>query len=302
MKKLLTTALLFLAPTVAQAQLGVSIALERTSFIKHEAIIAVVTVRNLAGKDVALGGPGEIGWLQINIERSDGTSVLPTAGGPKADTTMLKEGAAVTRRINVTNFFPLEEPGSYLLSCSAYFPGLQRWLNSENKMLFRVGSPRAAFWERTIGVPSGHPAAGHYRRYKLFTGKSSALTPAGSAEVQLLYLSISDEETEDNIVTFALGPILTYRDPQATTDRTGNLCVLYMSGPQMYQYVSLDVDGAVLEDKAYKPVGDAAPQLMQAKAGNVSVRGGALYDAIAEEDTRRTQQKQLRSLSDRPKP
>ena len=302
MKRLLTALLMLAAPGLLHAQLAVSITLERTNFVKHESIVAVVNVRNLAGKDVVLGGPGDLGWLQIDLQRSDGTTLLPASGTPKTESTVIKNGAALSRRINLTNFFLLTDPGTYLVNCQVYFPPLQRWLGAEKKVVFRVASPRPAFWERTVGVPAPHPSAGCYRHYKLFTSKTSTVTPGGKTEVQMIYLSLTDEETGDNITTFPLGELLSYRDPQATSDRNGNLCVLYMTAPQLFQYVILDVDGAILEEKAYKGLPDSSPQLMQSQSGTVAVRGGVLYDRIAESDSQREQKKTLRSLSDRPNP
>ena len=302
MKRLLTALLTLAAPGLLHAQLSVSMKLERTNFVKHESIVAVVSVRNLAGKDVVLGGPGELGWLQIDLQRSDGTTLLPAAGAPKAESTVIKDGKTLTRRINLTNFFLLTDPGTYLVNCQVYFPPLQRWLGAEHKSVFRVSTPRPAFWERTVGVPASHPSAGRYRHYKLFTGKTSTITPGGNSDVQYIYLSLTDEETGDNITTFPLGELLSYRDPQATTDRNGNICVLYMTAPQLFQYMVLDVDGAVIEEKAYKGLPNSSPQLMQSQSGTVAVRGGVLFDRIAESDTQREQKKTLRSLSDRPNP
>lgn len=292
-------AMLLMSASSLYAQLNISIALERNNYVCDEAIIAVVKVENRSGKAIALGGPGGQSWLQFDLKRADGGTVNAFNGEPKAETTMLKDGASISRPINLANFYPVNEPGSYLISCSVYFAGLQRWLGAPNKALFTVNSPKSSFWERTVGMPKDHPQANRYRRYKLFTNKSSTFTATGNLEQQLLYVRISDEETGDNVVTFHLGPILTYRDPQPTTDKDGNLCVLYMSGPQMYQYIVLDVDGAIKEQQNYRPT-NTSPGMVQTSEGRVLVRGGQLIDAIEEETKQREQAKQIKSLADRP--
>ncbi len=283
------------------AQLNLTIEMERTNFVSHEAVNALVKIQNLAGKDIALGGPSGQSWLQFNLQRADGGNVLATDGDPKVEPTMLKAGATITKKINLARFYPLDEPASYLVSCTAYFSDLQRWIGSSNKALVRVNSARAPFYERTVGVPVTHPQAGRYRRYRLFTSKSTMKSAATglNQEVQLLYVGITDEETEENIATYPLGPILTYRDPQPTTDRAGNLSVLYMASPQLYQYVMLDVDGAVKEQQTYKTSG-ATPELVQSNTGNVRVRGGVIFDAINEETKAREEKNKIRGLNERP--
>jgi hypothetical protein len=298
-KTLCVLAIVLVGQARVQAQLAISIALDRSSYVTDERIDAVVTIENRAGKPVALGGPGGTSWLQFDLKRSDGQVIHAFNGEPKAETTMLKQGATLTRKINLTNFYPVNEAGSYLVSCSAYFPDLQRWIGSAGKSLFTVNSPKSAFWERTVGVPKTHPQFGRYRRYKLFTNKSSAFTPTGNLELQFLYVRITDEETGDNVSTFPIGPILTYRDPQPTTDRDGNLCVLYMAGPQLFQYVVLDVDGAIKDQQAYKPT-TTSPGLMTTRDGSVSVRGGRLVDTIGEANQQREENLKVKSLADRP--
>jgi hypothetical protein len=299
MKSLLLLLLLgCIQPLVAQ--IGLSIELERTNFVAHEAVNAVITLRNQAGKDIALGGPAGQSWLQFNVQKADGGQVVATEGDPKVEPTMLKEGASLTRKINLARFYPLDEPGAYLVNCSMYFADLQKWLGSSNKALVRINSSRAPFYERTVGVPKSHAQAGRYRRYRLFTSKSSMKVATGQQqEVNLLYVSITDEETEENIATYPLGPILTYRDPQPITDRAGNLCVLYMATPQLYQYVTMDVDGAVKEQQTYK-TGGASPELMQTNTGEVRVRGGVIFDAINEEAKAKEEKSKIRGLNERP--
>ncbi len=284
------------------AQLNITIDLERTNFVAHEAINAVVKIQNMAGKDIALGGPAGQSWLQFTVRNAEtGAIVLATDGDPKVDPTMIKEGATLTKKIDLAHFYPLDIPSPYLVTCSVYFPDLQKWLGSPSKALVRVTSAKAPFYERTVGVPKTHSQAGRYRRYRLSTNKASIqIAPGQNQEVQLLYISIVDEETEQNIATYPLGPILTFRDPQPTTDRNGDLSVLYMANPQLYQYVKLDVDGAVKEQQTYKVAG-GAPELMQTNTGEVRVRGGIIYDAIDEENKARLPKNTVRGTNERPR-
>lgn len=283
----------------ARAQLLVNVSLERTNFVKHEPLIATVVVENKAGKDIVLGGPNKASWLNVDVRTSDGRIVAPDDESPFAESVVLKKDAVLSRKVNLMAYFPVEEPGFYQVSASVYFPDLQRWLASGRRPVFQVNSPRPAFWERTIGVQEGHAQAGRYRRYKLFTNKSNANTSTGGLELQLVYVQILDEETGMNLTTYPLGEILTYREPQPTTDKEGNLQLLFMSAPQMFTYVVIDCDGAIKERKLYRSGADS-PELMQSGDGYVSVRGGRMYDPVAEAERARAKAKETRSLSDRP--
>ena len=64
----------------------------------------------------------------------------------------------------------------------------------------------------------------------------------------------------------------------------------------------INKEQSLIEEKAYKGLPNSSPQLMQSQSGTVAVRGGVLFDRIAESDTQREQKKTLRSLSDRPNP
>ncbi|MBP7950632.1 MAG: hypothetical protein KA004_13350 [Verrucomicrobiales bacterium] len=284
----------------ASGQLQIDIQLDRNNYVVHEPVMAVVTVENRAGKDILLGGPAGTSWLMIDLHSSDGKVISSDAGEPATKPVMLKKGAKITREIDLMSFYPIEDPDAYLVTCNVYFPDLQRWLGASVKRLFRTVSAKPSFWERTVGVPQGHRDAGRYRRYKLFTNKSNALTPTGNMELQLLYLQVIDEESEENLTTHPLSQILTYRDPQATTDSSGNLHVLFMFGPQLFYHLTLDVDGAVVEKKIYSSGDNSIPTLMQSNDARVSVRGGRLFDPIVEAELARKRAKELKNLSDRP--
>ena len=73
-----------------------------------------------------------------------------------------------------------------------------------------------------------------------------------------------------------------------------------MANPQLYQYVMLDVDGAVKEQAAYKST-DGSPELMQTNTGEVRVRGGVIYDAIEEEIKAREPKNTVRGINERPR-
>ncbi len=295
MKSVLLPLLLLLSSLLPlPAQLQVTLTLERTTFVAHEPITAAVTVKNLAGKDLALGGPAGLSWLQFNIQRvEDGHIITATEGEPKIEPTMIKEGATLRHKFTLSQSYPLVSGSSYLLSCSAYFPDLEKWIGS-NKGLARVVSPKAPFYERTVGTGTA------YHHYRLFTNKTTTPGPSGSNnEVQLLYVSITDEATDLNVVTYPLGPILDYRAPQPSTDRTGHLCVLYMATPQHYQYVKLDPKGNVVEQQMYKTSG-GPPELMATREGSVRVSGGVPYDAQADAQSQADPKTRIRGLDERP--
>lgn len=294
-----TLAFLFLIITPKLwAQLDVSVALARNTYVRDEPVVVEIKITNRAGKAVALGGPGGQSWLMLDLKRADGTTVHATNGEPKFDSTMIKSGETLIRTIRLGYYYSIDEAAAYLVSCSVYFPDLQRWLPG-SKALFNVNSPKAAFWERAVGLPPTHPQSNRYRRFRLFTNKSMTHGANGNAEQTLLYVRITDEETGDNVATFPLGPLLTYINPQPAADRNGDLNILYMCGPQLFQYIVLDADGKIKNERIYQSAAET-PTLMASADGTMSVRGGKIYDPNEEIKAKKTQQSAIKSLKDRP--
>lgn len=295
----ITLSLLFLLMTPnLWAQLDITVALVRNSYVRDEPVVVEIKVTNRAGKALALGGPGGQSWLMIDLKRGDGTVVHAVNGEPKFDSTMIKSGESLIRTVSLGNYYSIDEATAYLVSCSVYFPDLQRWLPG-NKALFNVNSPKVAFWERAVGLPATHPKSNRYRRFRLFTNKSMTRGVNGNLEQSLLYVRITDEETGDNVATFPLGPLLTYINPQPATDRDGNLNILYMCAPQLFQYVVLDADGKIKSERIYQAAADT-PTLMATPDGSMSIRGGKIYDPQAEIKNKKAEQSAIKSLKDRP--
>jgi hypothetical protein len=286
--------------THARAQLQVSIEFDRTMYVSGEQVIAVITVENQAGKDLVLGGPNNQSWLQMEVRNDHGKLMAPNGGGPKLDPLVVKNFDRVVRKIDMGAFYTIEQSGSYVVEPSVYFTPLSRWISPAKKGVFQVCSPKAAFWERTVALPKGHEHQGHYRRYKLFTNRTIMRMPTGNHDMELLYVQILDEDGGESLTIFPLNRILSYRDPQPTTDRDGQLHVLFMNDSDMYNHVVVDADGAVKDTRFYKPTDTSNPHLMQGSDGLVSVKGGRHFDPVTEEQKARERAKEVRSTADRP--
>jgi hypothetical protein len=231
----------------------------------------------------------------------EGVPILARNGEePSASTHILKNGATITRKVDLQAFYPMEMGGQYVLGCSVYFPDLDKWIGATKKTSVVISRPRAPFWKQTFGGPEGSTIAGQYRRYSLFTTKSNFRNGPQVQEHNLIYVHIQNEKTDDTISIFPISPILNYYDPQPTVDRDANLHVLYMANPTMYSHVLIDPDGNIKDVKQYQSTENSKPSLMQTKTGSVNVRGGIAYDAIAAAQKARLRAAEEKSLSDRP--
>lgn len=277
-----------------------NVSLERSNFVTHEPIIATITVENRAGKDIVLGGPGKTSWLSVDLRSSEGKIISPDSGNPQADPVVLKNLATISRKVNLTAYYPVEYPEPINWPLASISPTFSVGFPGRGARYFRSTARSRRFGSAPSACRKATRRTGRYRRYKLFTSKSNAHTPSGNLELQLVYVQITDEETGLNLTTYPLGEILSYRDPQPTTDRDGNLHLLYMNAPQAFVHVVVDCDGAIKEQKLYH-AGRESPELMQSGDGYITVRGGRLYDPIVEEQLAKARAEgRCRSLSDRP--
>jgi len=98
------------------------------------------------------------------------------------------------------------------------------------------------------------------------------------------------------VLTYPIGELLQHKKPQATVDKSGNLHVLYLAGPDRHVHVLINSQGKVAKRTIYKrgPSGD--PRLIAFADGDVKVAGGLEFDPKALKEKR----DKIKKMSDRP--
>ncbi len=283
--------LLIVAATVSpvRAQLNVTIALERKNYIAYEALPVTVTVTNTSGNDVVLGGPGGTSWLNFLVFSENGrpaTGIAP----PAMDSIICRNGQSLQRKFNLPRHFHLIESGIYVVKASAYFPDLQRWMNSPPARFTINQAPRPQ-WERTFALPAGHKLAGKYRKYQLFTFHDN--------DRSYLYARIVDESTGMFLLTTRLSSISADRQLQPAMDPEQNLHLLCLGSPLVWAYQAISPDGVLIKQQFFRQ-GKGTPQLVTQASGEVMVLGGTDYDPTEKAATPPGGGAVIRKLSARP--
>ena len=251
---------------VAQAQLEISVQMNKKTHVAHEDVTATVSVFNRAGRDVILDGPNGNSWLEFFIKNQKDEmmgSIRPITVGKR----ILKAGDTYTTTVVMSDHYRLSRYGTYRVSAGAYFPSQRRYYRSRE--VTAVVTEARVFWSKTVGVPSGYSGAGAARKYELMTFQDY-----NSSHV---YLRMRDQETSIVLTTFPLGRLIPFRDPQVSLDPGNRLHALFMTGHDIYRHVIVQPDGVVAASVEYK-AGRADPTLTIAKDGTVRVRGGMLLE------------------------
>ncbi len=264
----------------ASAQLEVTLALEKDTFVSLENIEATVTVKNNVGKDVVLGGPGGSSWVNFQIHDTSGVPVN-NIRPPSVAPLVLRNGETLQRKFQLDRHYYLSESGTYVIRAAAYFPELEKH-NLSKPLRFIVQQPRPARWQEVFAVP-GEPG---YRRFLVST--------ANDTTKSYVYLSVVDEGTKMVMSRTALGTVMMEKDIQPALDRSKHLHLIYMSTPLLFVYQQMDTSGRITDLK-YFLASKGTPKLVKEADGSVMIEGGTIFDPDAQPKS-----DPFRKLSDRP--
>ncbi len=264
----------------ASAQLEINLSFERDNYVSLETIEATVTIKNVVGKDVVLGGPGGTPWLNFQVHDSSGAPASPIRP-VSVQPMVLRNGQTLERKFELDRHFYLSESGAYIVRAAAYFPELEKY-NTSRPMRFNVQQPRPPKWQEVFAVPDGRG----YRRFQVFTFNDTTKS--------YVALSVIDEETKMVMSRTALGTVITEKEVQPALDRNKHLHIVYMGTPTLYVYQQMNAAGNIT-DRKYFLASKGAPKLIKDPDGSVSILGGTIFDPDAQ-----PKRDPFRKLSDRP--
>lgn len=221
MNRVAAFVLLVLLAGRASAQIQVELKFPRVQYIAYEPLLATVKITNLAGRDIELREENGQPWFGFEVTANEGRFLAPNTreGEPPL---RIESGKTVTRKINLTPNFPVQELGAYHVRANVYFADLNKFFYSQAKVV-QVGEARP-IWQRTVGVPEGTPGAGSVRTYSLLSNRFPDHTK--------LYVRVEDKTTGAVYSTFPLGRVIAFDDPQAELDQSNRLHVLHCAAPR----------------------------------------------------------------------
>src|SRR6476660_2520357 len=253
----------FLFVAGAEAQVQVDLKFKRLQYIAYEPVVATVAITNLAGRDIELHDAEGQPWLGFEITGSEEQPIAPLGGANREGPLKIQAGQRVTRQIDLTPLYPVNEFGAYHVRTNIYFADLGKFFYSGTRV-FEVTDARP-IWQQTVGVPDGTGASGEVRTYSLMTNRFPDHTS--------LYVRVQDKDSGVVYATYSLGRTIAFEQPQAEIDRANRLHVLHCAAPRAWSYARVGLDGKLLEHTSFMET-KTRPHLVHSGGGEVAVRGG----------------------------
>jgi hypothetical protein len=253
----------------AQAQISVSIKMDRKHYLRYEPIEITVQLRNTSGNTLVFGDEegANRGYLRFTIERPEGQEIRPTdqSMNPVADLIL---GAGESRQIalNLNQFFDLRAEGSYVVTAQVGHKRLPSDYRSEPVSIdVREGVPVIT---RNLGLPQADGGAD----IKAITA-SLLLFHDGDG-----WLYCLRAETDAAVLgTVRLGAQISGSQPQMDADAASDIHVLVQVQSRLclYAVYGLSDAGLQLRQRRYYKPDEYGPRLSQAP-GYLKVVGGSV--------------------------
>ena len=268
----------------SRAQVQVDIKLDRNLFILGEVIPVTVVVTNLTGNDLDLVDSGINKWFGFDVESADGRPLPPRDGDYVNPPVQLGSGQKITRTVNITPLFPVDEFGGYRVRACIYLAQGNRFCKSP-ALNFDV-TEGLQIWQKTVGVPEGFPGAGGTRTITLLVHHLP--------QSKQLYLRIEDSQGGIRKCMHKLGRLVTSTVPDIQLDSKNRVHILQNNAPKVFLYSNVGLEGEVLARKSFNEL-TTRPSMHRSADGNIQIAGGEVYDPNA-----KPVEQTLPSLSDRP--
>ena len=247
----------------ASAQVTVDVTLDQDQFLPGEALPVSVHVTNRSGRMVRLG-TGD--WLTFYVQMSDGSIVSKKLDPPVEGEFFLETQEVGTKRVDLAPYFVINHMGSYRVTANVHIKDWNQDISSAPKNFDIIEG--AQIWSQTFGVPDmGAPnEPPPVRKYTLIQ--------ANYLKDQLrLYLQVSDESGGNIFKVRAIGPMISFSQPETQLDRLNDLHVLFQSGATAFTSCVVDPKGNVVTRDTYDYIG-TRPHLTEDNGGNISIVGG----------------------------
>lgn len=267
----------------AHAQLEVRIQLPRRLYMLYEPVIATVSIRNVSGRDIVLRDSGSQNWFGFEVTRQGGRQVAPRSTTYSLQPLDLGAGETLSRTINLTPLFALQELGTYRVRSVIYFADLNRVYASGYAVL-DIAEGRV-LRKQSVGVPDSRQT------------RDVSLMAFRMPEGERLYIRIVDSDRGIVYCNTKLGRLLTTDLPQMVFGRENSVHVLHPAAPRQFLYTELGLDGKVVQRKTYLAP-KTNPRLTVSADNVVNVVGGVLDVPV--EESADSAAPPAKKLSDRP--
>lgn len=264
MKALFLSLAIALPAVIASAQVSVSLTLDQEHFLPGESLPVRVHITNRSGETLHLGADDY--WLSFMVESKDGPVVSRKSNPPVFGPFDLGNSEVATRRVDLGPYFALGRDGQYKVTATIHISEWNKDITSAPQDFDVIRG--AELWSQTFGVPNSQAGNSppNVRRYTLLE--------ANYLHDQLrLYVQVTDETSANVVKVNAIGPMISFGQPQTQLDNVSDLHVLYQDGASTFIYAVINPSGEIISREKYDYV-TTRPRLSLDNNGNITVVGG----------------------------
>jgi len=257
--------LAFLTGFGAWAQVTVEVELDQRQFLPSENLPVTVRITNRSGQPLHLGA--DPNWLTFSVNAEDNFVVTKLGDAPVQDEFDLGSSKMATKRVNLAPYFKLTRQGSYRIIATVRVKEWNQELASPPQSFDVIDG--AKLWSQTFGLPAPDGITNGLPEVRKYT-----LEEANYLRSQLrMYVQVSDDTEAQIYKVQAIGPMVSFSQPEARLDHRNRLHVLYQSGAHVFLYSIVNPEGEIVRQDSYD-YSNSRPRLQTDDAGNITVLGG----------------------------
>jgi hypothetical protein len=244
----------------------VKLSLEQDQFLPGESLPVKLCVTNNSGQSLHLGE--DASWLKFSVESVDNSFVVMKNDDPPVVGAFdLGSSLVATKRMDLAPYFMMTHEGRYRVVATVHIPEWDRDVASPPLEFDVIDGARLRELDFGVPAPAGVTnQAPVIRKY--------ILEEANYLRQQLrLYVLVGDQSGTRILKASALGPMVSFSQPDAQLDRASNLHVICQSGAQSFIYSVVNPDGNITQQERYDYVG-TRPRLAVTDAGDIVEQGG----------------------------
>jgi hypothetical protein len=254
--RLLATALFLAAAASTQAQLRVTLAAERSTFLLYEPMVVTVQIANTSGERILLNsGAQDRPWMSFLVRSVDGRKAR-TEQPLTLEPLSLEPGQSRLLSVDLTPVYAVRETGQYTVQASIQPPGRQAYLT--DALVLSVGKGDT-IWSK----------------YYVDGGSKRVVSLIRFMHLRDVSLYLRVEEPQENLVysTTRLGKLISFTSPQVELDGNRGIHIVHPVGARLYRYTRANAEGAILSQED-RESGATQPALAVRPGGVVQFVGG----------------------------
>lgn len=245
----------------AEAQIAISMSLEKETYLLYESFPVKVNIQNTGDQLINLENTADnvSKWISFLIYRADGSkvraeksiSIKPIAIEPGASTAVL---------VDITPIYALRDSGQYTIQAVISVPGSKPFIT--DGLVISIGNGDAVWKEERL-------ESGTKKVYSLikFLGRNQVD----------LYVRVEEPSTNTIYSTQKLGRFTDFTKPIAKLDSAGSLHVVHTLSGQTYRYSIISADGSLVKQED-RQIEGARPELVAVGNGGIRFVGGTIFE------------------------